>query len=61
MLLTDREETKQPLCPIASELFKFSPALENWSDIYTGPTYRNTASTSDASGVAKYYRTRYNH
>ncbi len=46
MLLTDREET------IASELFKFSPALESWSDIYTGPTYHNTASTPD--GVEKY-------
>ncbi len=31
--------TKQPLCPITGLLLlEFSPALESWSDIYTGST-----------------------
>ncbi len=39
VLLTYREETKQPRRPIAGlPLLAFSPALESWSDIYTGPT-----------------------
>ncbi len=39
MLLTYGEETKQPWRPItALPLLEFSPALESWSDIYTGPT-----------------------
>ncbi len=39
VLLTYREETKQTLCLIASlSLLEFSPALESWYDIYTGPT-----------------------
>ncbi len=39
VLLTYREETKQPRRPIAGlPLLEFSPALESWSDIYTGPT-----------------------
>ncbi len=34
-----REEPKQPRRPIAGlPLLEFSPALESWSDIYTGPT-----------------------
>ncbi len=39
VLLTYPEGTKQPLRPIAGlPLLEFSPALESWSDIYTGPT-----------------------
>ncbi len=38
MLLTYREETKQPRRPQAFLLLEFFPALECWSDIYTGPT-----------------------
>ncbi len=39
VLLTYRKEPKQPLRPITSlPLLEFSPALESWSDIYTGPT-----------------------
>ncbi len=39
VLLTYQEETKQPRRPIAGlPLLEFSPALESWSDIYTGPT-----------------------
>ncbi len=39
VLLTYREETKQPRHPIANlPLLEFSPALESWFDIYTGPT-----------------------
>ncbi len=39
VLLTYREETKQPRRPIAGlPLLEFSPALESWSDIYTCPT-----------------------
>ncbi len=40
VLLTYREETKQPQCPIAGlPLLEFSPALESWSDpIFTRPT-----------------------
>ncbi len=38
VLLTYREERKQPRCPIAGlPLLEFSPALESLSDIYTGP------------------------
>ncbi len=34
-----REKPKQPWLPIAGlPLLEFSPALKNWSDIYTGPT-----------------------
>ncbi len=51
-----REETKQPRRPIAGlPLLEFSPALESWSDIYTGSyflPYRNTLSTPDVSGAA---------
>ncbi len=40
VLLTYREETKQSRHPIPGlPLLEFSPALENWSDIYTGPTF----------------------
>ncbi len=58
MLLTDREETKQPRVQSqAFQLLEFSPVLENWSNIYIGPTeflpYRNTVSTLDASGTAQ--------
>ncbi len=39
VLLTYREETKQPRRPIAGlPLLEFSPALESWSHIYTGST-----------------------
>ncbi len=39
VLLTYREETKQPRHPIADlPLLEFSPALESWFNIYTGPT-----------------------
>ncbi len=39
VLLTYREEPKQPQRPIAGlPLLEFSPALEIWSDIYTSPT-----------------------
>ncbi len=39
MLLTYREEPKQPRRLIAGlPLLEFSPVLESWSDIYTGPT-----------------------
>ncbi len=39
VLLTYPEEPKQPRRPIAGlPLLEFSPALESWSDIYTGPT-----------------------
>ncbi len=39
VLLTYREEPKQSRRPIADlPLLEFSPALESWSDIYTGPT-----------------------
>ncbi len=38
VLLTYREQTKQPQRPITDlPLLEFSPALESWSDIYTGP------------------------
>ncbi len=38
VLLTYREQTKQPRRPIADlPLLEFSPALESWSDIYMGP------------------------
>ncbi len=58
MLLTDREETKQlRVQSQAFQLLEFSPVLENWSNIYIGPTeflpYRNTVSTLDASGTAQ--------
>ncbi len=39
VLLTYREETKQPRRPIAGlPLLESSPALESWSDVYMGPT-----------------------
>ncbi len=39
VLLTYREEPKQPRRLIAGlPLLEFSPALESWSNIYTGPT-----------------------
>ncbi len=39
VLLNYWEETTQPRHPIAGlPLLEFSPALESWSDIYTGPT-----------------------
>ncbi len=48
MLLAYWEETKQPF-----PLLEFSPALESWSDIYTGPSscLIVTLSTPDASGA----------
>ncbi len=53
VLLTYREETKQPRHPITGlPLLEFSPVLESWSDIYTGPTflpYHDTISTPDTS------------
>ncbi len=58
-LLTYREETKQPLRPIAGlPLLQFSPALESWSHIYTSPT--SCFIITPCLLYTGYYRTHYN-
>ncbi len=64
MLLTYREETKQPRNPIAGlpapwVLSSAGKLIRYLHGSYFLP-YRNTVSTPDASGVTKYYRTHYN-
>ncbi len=64
MLLNYREETKQPLCPIAGlptpwVLSSAINPIRYLHGSYFLP-YRNTVSTPDASGTTKYYRAHYN-
>ncbi len=64
MLLTYREETKQPRRPIAGlpapwVLSSAGKLIQYLHGSYFLP-YRNTVSTLDASGAITYYRTHYN-
>ncbi len=64
ILLTYREETKQPRRPIAGlpapwVLSSTGKLIQYLHGSYFFP-YHNTVSTPDASGATKYYRTHYN-